>query len=58
MMKAAKASMKKDRRAHAAGLFSESSVVKKAEFRATLPDATKINLAAPSCNSGQGEASS
>ena len=50
--------MRKDRRARAAGLFSESSVVKKAEFRKMRPDATNINPATASCNSGQGEASS
>ena len=49
--------MKKDRSARAAVLFSESSVVKQAEFGTTRPDATKINLEAPSCNSGQEEAS-
>ena len=58
MMKAAMASMRKDRRVRAAELFSERSVVNKAEFRKMRPDATKINPAAPSCNSGQGEASS
>ena len=50
--------MRKDRRARAAGLFSESSLVKNAEFLKMRPDATKINPAAASCNSGQGEVSS
>ena len=50
--------MKKDRSARAAVLFSESSVVKQAEFLTTRPDATKINPAAPICNSGQVEAPS
>jgi hypothetical protein len=57
MMKDARASMRKDRRARAEGLFSESSVVINAEFRNPRPAATTIKPAAPSCNSGKGEAS-
>ena len=57
MMKDAKASMRNDRRARAEGLFSERSVVINAEFRNPRPAATTIKPAAPSYNSGQGEAS-
>ena len=56
-MKDAKASMRKDCRARAEELFSESSVVMNAEFRNPHPAATMIKPAAPSCNSGLGEAS-
>ena len=58
MMNDARAITRKDRRVRAEGLFSESSVVMNAEFRKIRPAATKIKPAAPSCNSGQGEASS
>ena len=58
MINDARASMRKARRACAEGLFSGSSVVMNAEFLKIRPVATKINPAVPSCNSGQGEASS
>ena len=57
-MNDARASMKKARLACAEGLFSDSSVVMNAELRKIRPAATKIKPAVPSCNSGQGEASS
>ena len=57
MMKYAKASMRKDCRARAEELFSESSVVMNAKFRNPRPAATTIKPAAPSCNLGQEEAS-
>ena len=50
--------MRMERRARAEGLVSESSVVINAEFRKIRPAAIKIKPAVPSCNSGQGEASS
>ena len=58
MMNDVRASMRMDRRARAEGLVSESSVVINAEFRKIRPAAIKIKPAVPSCNSGQGEASS
>ena len=56
-MNDARAIIRKDRRARAEGLFSASSVVMNAEFRKIRLAAIKIKPAAPSCNSGQGEAS-
>ena len=50
--------MRKARRARAEGLFSDSNVVMNAEFRNIRPAAIKSKPAVPSCNSGQGEASS
>ena len=53
-----RASMRIDRRDRAEGLVSESSVVINAEFRKIRPAAIKIKPAVPSCNPGQGDASS
>ena len=57
-MNDARASMKKARHEYAEGLFFDSSVVMNAELRKIRPAAIKIKSAVPSCNSGQGEASS
>ena len=51
-MKDARASMRKDRRARAEGLFSESSVVMNAEFRNPRPAATTIKTCSPKLQLG------